>query len=245
VTLWIGTIPSWASFVIVVGVSNVLALGAAFVARHWYHRAGVTEGPPVVNSWGSVAGALCAMLFAFTIVTLWNNSTQAYANADTEGSAIRLLTRDLAPSQQPLLRDYVKASIAEWPRLCGGSEDQNVAELLLKLERLAKPRTEAYANDLYAQLGTLEDMRSSRWQRASQSVPRELWVALIVLSLALFVVLAIAMPSRRATHVVLMVVVAASVGSLVWVATVLQHPFCGSNAIGPDELRYVARSHLI
>lgn len=244
-TLWFSTIPSWASFVIIVALSNVVALGAAYIARRLFHRAGVTEAPGVVNAWGSVGGALCSMLFAFTIVTMWNGSTATYANVEAEAGAVRMIARDIAPSQLDMLRTYVDDSVAEWPQLCGGSETQAVSEELLKFERLAKPRSEPYANDLFSQLGALEDARTRRWQSADLSVPNEIWVALIVLALALYVVLAVAMPSRRATHVALMIAVATAVGALIWVATVLQYPFCGRGAITPDELISIAKAHFL
>ena len=41
-------------------------------------------GPPVVNAFATCIGALTALLFAFTIVTLWNQNTRALANVADE-----------------------------------------------------------------------------------------------------------------------------------------------------------------
>ncbi|MBV8491679.1 MAG: DUF4239 domain-containing protein [Candidatus Eremiobacteraeota bacterium] len=243
-THWLATLPGVASFAVIVVASNAVALGAAFLARRLFHRAGVTEAPGVVNSWGSVGGALCSMLFAFTIVTLWNGSGQAFRDVEAEVAALRMLARDIAPSQMPMVRDYVNGTIADWPQLCNGSESSATAETFLKLERFAKPRSETFAKDLFVEIASLDDLRNRRWQAADLSVPDEVWVGLIVVSLALFTVLAVAMPAGRATHVVLMVAVATAVGTLIWVATVLEYPFCGHTGIGPGEFVTFARTHL-
>ena len=244
-SLWLSAIPSWLSFLVIFTLANGIAVAAMVVARRWYAARGVTAGTPVISSWATGVGGLCALLFAFTIVTLWNNSARAYSNVDDEAGAIRLAARDLARSQLPLLRNYVDLAIAEWPSLCGGKEDARTSAALLTLERLAKPRSEGYAIDLYVQLGTLEDMRNRRWQTSTQSVPDELWLALIVLSVALVIVLAIALPDRWETHLVLTITVATAIGAVFWVATILEYPFCGTRAIGPGEIVAIARSHLI
>ena len=244
-THWLSEIPSWLSFAICVLGANAVACGMAFFYRRWALRRGITGGPAVVNSWATVVGAFCSLLFAFTIVTLWNTQRDVHRNLDEEAAAIRMVSRDLAPSQVPLLRSYVDLTITEWANQCDGRELVAVTDALAKLETLAKPRSDSYADDLYRQLGSLEDMRNRRWQTATSSVPNEIWIGLIGLSLALFVVLAIAQPDYAPTHYKLIVAAAVSVGSLIWIATVLQYPFCGSAGIAPDEIRSIATSHLL
>lgn len=237
--------PSWASFVTVVAVANVLAIAAMVFVRHWARRRGIESGPPVVNSWATCAGGLCALLFAFTIVTLWNQGTAARGNVEAESAAIRTVARDLTPSQLPLLRAYVEAAIAEWPQLCGGAPSQDAENKLLTLETFAKPRDKSFADDLYRQLSLMEDARNNRWQTSTASMPGEIWLALIVLSLGMVTVLAFAMPERVSVHLPLMIVIACGVGTLLWVAAVLQFPFCGAKGISPAELVGIAKSHMM
>jgi hypothetical protein len=52
------------------------------------------------------------------------------------------------------------------------------------------------------------------------------------------------MPDRHETHAVLMMAVATALGTLFWVATVLEYPFCGRTGIGPGELLDIVRAHL-
>ncbi len=243
-TLWISALPSWLAFAVVLVAANAAALGAMAVARRYYARAGVPSGPPPVGAWATAVGGLCAMLFAFTIVTLWNATTTVKANIDAESTAMVLLARDVEVAQRPLIAEYVRQTVEEWPRLCGGSENPSVESDLMTLERLAKPRKPEYANDLYLQLGTLENMRDRRWRAASHAVPDEVLAALGVLALTLFVVLAIAFPERLDTHLALTLAIGTAIGTLFWVAVLLEYPFCGSGTIGPQQILTVTGGHV-
>jgi hypothetical protein len=243
-TLWFSQIPSWASAAIVFAVVNAVALGAMLLGRSWSARLGIAAGPPVVNSWATCVGALCSLLFAFTVVSIWNGAARARSNVDDEAAAVRSVVRDIVPSQLPMLGQYVKGTLSEWHRLCGGEPDTALDDQLARIESLAKPRTPAYADDLYRQLATLEDMRNRRWLSATASVPDQLWIALIVLAGSMVCVLALAQPERIETHVALMIAVATALAVLFWVGTVLEYPFCGAKSLGPDELISIARAHL-
>lgn len=242
-TLWLSELPSWASFVLLVVAANCGALALMAAVRGWHRRTGVVAGPPVVAAWATCCGAFAALLFAFSIVTLWNQDVRANTNLDQEISSLRQVARDIAPAQLPMLRRYVRLSLDEWPRLCRDRPDPRVLRALADLERVAHPSVPAYGDNLYRELGVLEDMRSKRWQEAEAAVPDEVWVALIVLSLALLVVLANSMPERTGTHIALMLAVGSALGALFWVTVLLEYPFCGLRGIGPNELAAVARLH--
>lgn len=244
-TLWLSTIPSWWSFTIVLLFVNAVAIGLMLGIRRWSIGMGVVPAPGVVNSWATCTGSLCALLFAFTIVTLWNAVTAAHTAIDGEAAAIRLVARDITPAQMPLLRNYVKDMLAEWPKLCDGDLDPALDASLASLQRVAKAKSPVYDDDIFRQLGVLEDSRNRRWQRSASAVPDELWIGLIVLSLAVLCVLAAAVPERIETHLFLTIVIATALGTLFWVATVLEYPFCGRTSIQPDEILSILRGHLI
>jgi hypothetical protein len=245
VTHWLSTAPAWLSFVVLVLGWNALALGAMQLCRRWSANRGLTAGPPVVNSWATAAGALTALVFTFTIVTLWNQAIRADSNVDDEAAAIRAVERDIAPSQVALVKNYVRLTVNEWPQLCGGKESDDVNAALILLEATAQPRADKYADNLFQTLGTVEDMRNRRWQVSESSVPGEIWVALFVLSCVLLTILGMAMPDHSGTHAILMVSAGTALGTLFWVTNVLEFPFCGSNAIRPDEILAILRMHMM
>jgi hypothetical protein len=234
--LWLSNLPSWIAFLLVVGVANAIAIGATLFARTWYLRRGVTTGPAVTSAWATTLGALVAVLCAFTIITLWSIVAKAQTDTDNEAAAIRLVAYEILPAQLPLLRSYVNNSIAEWPKMCGGEKDPRVLSSLIALQRMAKPRAPEYSSDLHHQLGMLEDARYQRWQISNASTPIELRVALCIVAIALFGVLAIALPDRLETHLALNVLTATALGSVFWVMVALAYPYCGSYSIGPDQI---------
>jgi hypothetical protein len=240
---WLSQLPSWVAFVITAGIANAAAVATMAVVRHWSHEAGIESGPAVVNSWATAAGALCAVLFAFSIVTLWSAVARARANVDDEATAVRAIARDLVPAQRPLLAAYVRGSVNEWPQLCDGRRRTSVDAALSGLIRSAKARRPAYDDDLYRELAMLEDLRDRRWEFAASSIPAEIWGGLLVTAGALLVVLAVALPERRGTHAALMLAIATSLGTLLWVMIVLDHPFCGSAAMRPAALVEAVQSH--
>ena len=241
--LWLTDLPSWIAFVLIVGSANAVALGMMFLSRRWYLQRGVASGPAVVNAWATCLGALAAVLCAFTIITLWAIFARAQLNTDGEAAAIRLVARDISPAQLPILRAYVAGSVREWPQMCGGQPDNRVVALLMALQHSARPRAPEYASDLFRQLGTLEDARYQRWESSSASTPNELKIALCILAIAVFGVLAIALPDRLDTHVALTVLIATALGSVFWVMVALSYPYCGSYSIGSDQILSSIRAH--
>lgn len=235
-SLWLTNLPSWLSFVLVVGVATAISLATTLVARAWHGRRGVTTGPVVVTAWATSIGALAAVLCGFTIITLWGIFAHAQSDTESEVAAIRLAARDIAPSRLPMLRAYVSASAAEWPRMCGGVPDNRVAQMLRTLQDDARPRGPQYESDLYRQLATLEDMRDERWHSAYAAAPIELRTALWIIALTLFGVLALAQPERRDTHLMLSGLIGVAIGAVFWVMVALAYPYCGSVSIGPSEI---------
>jgi hypothetical protein len=66
---------------------------------------------------------------------------------------------------------------------------------------------------------------------------------LCIVAIALFGVLAIALPERLDTHIALTVLTATALGSVFWVMVALSYPYCGSYFIGPDEILSSLRAH--
>ena len=128
--------------------------------------------------------------------------------------------------------------------MCGGTQDPGVVALLTNFQRVAQPRTPEYASDLFRELGALEDGRYQRWAVSGATTPPELKLVLCILALALFGVLAIAMPDRLDTHLALTAMVGTAYGAVFWGMVILSYPYCGSYSIGPDQILSAAQAHL-
>ena len=229
---WLSSVPSALSFVLIVAVWEAVALGAMAFARSWSRRRSLAQGQPLVSAWATIAGALCGLLFAFVIATLWGQLRTTARDLDREAAAIRITSRDLAPASAPLLRSYVSATLAEWSSLCGGGSFAASGNDLAQLQNNAAPKSAALAGDLSQQLGALERARFYRLQSGRPTIPYEVWTALVVLALATIAVLALANPDRLSYHLVLTLVIGAELGVLFWVLALLEMPFCGKTGIG-------------
>lgn len=232
----LSSMPSALSFVIIVFVWEAIALGAMALARRWSARHELAAGQPLISAWATVAGALCGLLFAFVIATLWGQDRSIVHNLDSEAIAMRTTQRDIAPSQRLLLEQYATDTISDWSMLCNGGRFVRSNISLDRLLSMAKPRSAALADDFSVQLSTLEKMRDLRQQAARPIIPFEVWTALIVLALAVIAVLAIANPPRLSFHAALTLIIGAEIGTVFWVLTLLELPFCGKTGIGPGEI---------
>lgn len=232
----LSSMPSALSFVIIVLVVEAVALGAVALARRWSVRRSLPQGQPLVSAWATVAGALCGLLFAFVIATLWVQLRTTVRDVDSEATAIRMIARDLAPTQLPLLERYVRATLAEWPTLCNGGSFAVSQQALGQLQTQAQAKSAALAGDLSQQLGVLERARALRLEAGRPIIPFEVWTALIVLALAVIAVLAIANPPRLVYHVALTLIIGAELGTLFWVLTLLELPFCGKTGLTPAPI---------
>ena len=233
---WLSSVPNALSFALIVLAWEAIALGAIGLARKWSRRRGLPTGQTLISAWATVAGALCGLLFAFVIATLWGQLRTTVRDIDAEATAVRLTARDMAPAQRLLLQRYEVATLAEWSALCSGGSFAASNRALARLQEGAQPITPSLAGDLSQQLGALERGRYFRLQGGLPTIPYEVWIALVVLALAVIGVLALANPDRVAFHVVLTLIIGAELGTLFWVLTLLELPFCGKTGLGPAAI---------
>ena len=228
-------LPTLVTLIVMLLVSNGIAFAILTLSRRFgrkYHIVGV----PAVGAFATACGALCSLLFSFTIVTLWNADTRAESNVDAEAQAIQSIARDMRHDQLPLVHAYLAASIAEWPSLCGGGDFSRSDDALDTLQNQAAPRDAAHDDDLFRQFTALDNLRGQRLRASESGAPPELWTALVVLPLALFVVLAFTFLENTTYQAALMITFAAAIGVVFWVATLLDFPFCGGTSVSPQPL---------
>ena len=232
----VSSLPSAVSWLIAIVLGNVASLAVMFAARWWSERSSIDRSANPVGVWAGAMGSLCALLFAFAIATLWTGRYATINSLNAEAGAVRLAARDVPPQQHALLREYVEATIANWNNMCGGGASERSNAALVRLERDVTPGTSEQRNDFARQLSALESARGQRLQVARDSIPIEIWVALLMIGAAFVIVLALVNPQNLALHAVTMIAVGTSIGTLLWVLTLLDYPFCGSTGLEPNAL---------
>jgi hypothetical protein len=237
VILFLNEQPGWIAFAIVLAFYEAFAIGVTLVTRRLYAIWDFPKNATFVPPWVQLVGALNALLFAFVIVSLWQTLHATEVDVDTEAYTVRVLYRDILPSQRPLVIAYGQAVADGFPLLCEGHGTTRSATLLHQLERNGEPAQPSLRGELNRELATLEDLRSRRVHAAVSGVPDELWLGLIALSLILIAMTSFVQPERGDMHVALVAFVAFAIALVFWVAASLDFPYCGGTTISPVPLQ--------
>jgi hypothetical protein len=148
-----------------------------------------------------------------------------------------MLWRDITPAQRPQVLAYSRAVIAGWSQLCGGQGNSEAGRIQHALERYARPATPALLGQVDDEVDALTALRNRRLRAAQSGVPEELWLGTIVLSWILIAITSFVHPERRDMHLALVACTALALGLLLWVAAMIDYPYCGGSTVTPVPLQ--------
>lgn len=250
--LWLYDIPDWLLAVLVVTVAVGLSVGGYFAARLLRVNTSNDVAGAVLGTVGLVQGVLLALV----AVAAWNNYTAAGNAAESEAAAVSNMFRQFEgfpdPARQQLearLRTYVERLITEeWPALRRGEVSARTVEARDALSRelvAFEPRDER-EQLLYAatarEMELFLDARQSRLAAGSTGLPAPLWaVALLGSVLTIGCTYFFRIEHERAQLLVTSTI-AASLGLLIYLILVLDHPAWGAQSIKPDAFVDVFKS---
>jgi len=236
-------LPEGLAFVIAIAGFWAFGIGGLLIARRALDASGVARTQPAMAGWATCLAALTALLYTFVVANVWIGSNQTRAKVNGEAAAIRLLARDIAPDQRALVRAYGTSVVRdEWPALCGSDGSPATAAALRRLERTARPADAAVRGDLYVQLAALENLRYDRLQAAKASIPREIWIGLVVLSALMLTVTFFGHHENLTFHLGLTLALATALATLFWLTVQIDYPFCGGTVIDPGAIADAIRS---
>ncbi len=235
--LWLNSVPPWVAFIAIVLVYETFAVGISLLARRLYTRWRFPSNASFVPPWISIVGGLNALIFAFVIVTVWANLHAASTDVDTEALTVRRLWRDIIPAQRPQVLAYSRAVIRGWSQLCGGQGSSEAGRIQRGLERDAKPAIPSLHGQVDEEVDELTALRNRRLRAAQSGVPEELWFGTIVLSWILIAITSFVHPERRDMHLALVACTALAMGLLLWVAVMIDYPYCGGSTVTPIPLQ--------
>ena len=88
------------------------------------------------------------------------------------------------------------------------------------------------------EVDALTALRNRRLRAAQSGVPEELWLGTIVLSWILIAITSFVHPERRDMHLALVACTALAMGLLLWVAIMIDFPYCGGSSVTPVPLQH-------
>jgi hypothetical protein len=236
----------------VIGCSIVYALIGVTVARRLMHG-NISEGHndipvPIFQT----AGTIYAVLLAFSVIAVWQSYGAAKDNVAEEASTLTTLyrqTNGLPDEPQRTLRrdlhDYTSAVIfEEWPiqAASGGASIRARKALgdIYSAYRTMNPIVAAspVGIEFLETLRTVAADRNRRTLQASEALPAVLWIGLVVGGFIVIGMTFVLHTDVAWAHFLFSVLIAALIGTLLFITLVLHRPFSGPLAIAPDSFRH-------
>jgi hypothetical protein len=243
--------------ILLVGVVStaVLALVLALISRRLFF----SPHDEAFESHSKLADVVHGSLLAFSVFVLALVLTEVRSNlgkADDaelrEASVIARLVRDLqtlgtedASAASERVKDYVRSAVStEWEMLArhnpslAEETDRALASLVAQVNKVAADNPAA-ASTLRGYLDKLEDLRQSRLEFATKSVPPVFWWVM-----AVFIVGAMIMNGRHKLDAFGMALIAfhmGAIGLVIALILVMDSPFRGETSVSPASLVRAAR----
>jgi hypothetical protein len=248
---WLYDIPDWLLAVLVVGAAVGLAIGGFLATRPLRAHAANDVAGAVLATVGLVQGILLALV----AVAAWGNYTSAGEAAEREAAALADMFHHLDGYPEPMrqrlqgqLRGYLDLLITdEWPALQRDRSSERTARARDALARewaVFEPNT-AREQVLHAattrELEAFLDARQARLAAGRAGLPGPLWaVALLGAALTIGCTYFFRMADERA-QLLMTSIVAASLGLVIYLIVVLDHPIWGVQGLRPDPFLEVLR----
>ncbi len=235
-----------------------LMVGIGVAAEAWQSRRR-QEGEPRSNEMVTIAvefvGLAYAILIGFVIVSLWQDQADSRHAVADEASALNdilTLSRPVPPSErgevEQAVRDYSLVVVnEEWKRLRTGSDSEGAslaAGKILESITAIDTSSELAASLQSSMIDSFKEFTGLRTRRLAFAHVRlagELWL-LVILSSVVLILLVAAFEGEGKWHMGATVIVAATIGTILFVIVALSYPFSGDVSISSQPFRDLVRA---
>jgi hypothetical protein len=241
-----------AGVLIVVGSALAAVAGLLAVVR-WLPKArGDSENDVKGVFFGAVA-VLYAVLLAFVVVSVWSDFSDAGKATLSEATRASALLRDATafPADdrkrvRGRVLEYVRVvNEDEWPTLASGRPSPAAIRafdaLWSEYAKLRPPDQEAETmyRESIARLNELGEFRELRVIASRDTVPRPMWILLIVGAVVFVTFGYLFRLESLTTHAISIAAIAALVGFVLFLIFAMQRPYAGDVQISADPFRHV------
>ena len=242
-------LPDLGILAVIVIVVTGLTMLSPHIGRHILRFPRNSERDAAVFDAFKAIMAMAGVVLAFSLVQANANLHSAQALADKEGSVLSDLDRTLLRSGipalielRPALASYAHSLVAdEWPALQHGESSAKPDPFYTVVSKGARTfapvdnrQTTMYA-ELLRQLDTLSDLRTEIANAADAELPSFFWIATGGL-LGIGVILG-ALADASLARTVGMGATSAAVALLLAFVVIIDRPFEGETAVGPDAIQ--------
>jgi hypothetical protein len=237
-------------------VGTTVAIGAA---AEWLQAHRRRDRPPRSNEMLSVTvefvGLAYAILIGFVIVALWQDQSEARQAVADEASSLKdIVTLSEAtpasvgvPIEQAVAAYSRETADHEWKLLRTGARSERAHaagdEILATIARV--DTSSELAKTLQASMidsfKDFRDVRSRRTGLANVRLAGELWLLVILASVTL-VLLVAAFEGEGKWHIGATLIIAATIGTVMFVIVALSYPFSGAVSVSSQPFIDLART---
>jgi Protein of unknown function (DUF4239) len=236
-----------------IGLSVFYSAIGVIVVRKLMHGK-VREGHnDVIAPMFVTAGVIYAVLLGFLVVAVWESFDAAKSNVQDEATTLTTLYRLTAGMRHPEERVEMRAAIRkyttdviddEWKSLATTGNPspltrQSMGRIYTAFSHMPLSESGSMVNGSFLRaLSKIIDDRNRRVVQAGEALPVVLWVGLavggaIVVGMTFLLYMEAIWP-----HVLMSGVLAALIGTLLFVTIVLDRPFSGPLALDPAAFEY-------
>jgi hypothetical protein len=221
------------------------------LTRRWVRRVSGYEGKynELINTTIATVGVFFGITLGLISVGAWQNFADINANVNQEVSAINVLYRSVSEYPEPdrtqlraNLKDYTKFVIeSEWPSQRQGIVPKGGTDKVSAFQKNLynfEPKTESLKSVHAETIATFNEMiklRRARLQNVIHGLPKTLWLVVIFGSLLNIVIPWFLVYDRHIIQDITIVLMAATIGLLVFLMAAMDYPFRGEFSVSPEN----------
>jgi hypothetical protein len=237
----------------VIGASAIYGAAGVIVARR-FMKGRILEGHnDVLSPLFATAGVIYAVLLGFLVVVVWGSYGDAKDNISDEATRLTTAYRLTAGMRHPdervamraAIREYTKAVVEqEWISQAQTGQASTEARLAIgkmynAFHLMPLDQSGSQINgEFLRQVSEITLDRNRRIVQAGESLPWILWFGLVVGGAIVVGLIFILYMEATWPHVLGSCILAALIGSLLYVTVVLNRPFVGPMALTPEPFEY-------
>ena len=258
---WIYSLPPWLFGILCIGAFISFGLLGTQLTRNFVRRV-----HDVDHSHNDIVGYYLSAVTVFYGITLglvaigtWNNYAAIQDRVDREAQVVASLYRDVNVYPEPMrtaltgdLRAYTREVIDNsWPQMRRGIIPVGSAPMLDSFQAHLlqfNPTTmgeQVLHGESYREFNALVEVRRSRLDSVTTSLPRSLWWMVILGALTCIAATWFFHMRSDLMHRWMTVLMSGLLGLMIFLVATLDNPFRGKVSVGPDSLERVYQQLLV
>ena len=236
---------------LVVGVEMAFGFCGLLVVRLFFKPSLMKDHNDVADPLFGVLGTIYAVLIAFMVIIVWQQFDKSDLNAKTEANYLADMYRDAEAfppafrnELNPLVREYRDAVVKyEWKTMQRGEMSPEVEKLMNKIWGLYttfKPRNiteQAFFDESVKKINSFRELRRQRIMDSREGIEPLLWFVLIVGGFIIISFTFLFGAENTAAHVIMVILLSAMIGIILFTIMELDFPFTGSIAITSNAFK--------